>query len=291
MNPFLEEYTTDKDDVALIEEAKKGNREALEVLVKKHQPYIFNIAWKMVQNPNDAQDITQEVLIVVMTKLAQFRGESQFRTWLYRIVANHFLKMKKACREEAVTGFEAFGSILDSFENIELTELEQAEKEAEIKEMNLACMSGMLLCLTRDQRLVYILGELFNADHTIGSEILGISKQNFRVRLSRARKDLFQFMNNKCGLVNKSNPCRCYKKVTVMIENKRIDSKNLLFNREEYSSFQKHISRNADEALSIVEDQHRQLHDRLPLKETFDRKTFLDGVISDEKVVRLFNLN
>ena len=76
-----------------------------------------------------------------------------------------------------------------------------------------------------------------------------------------------------------------------MIENKRIDSKNLLFNREEYSSFQKHISRNADEALSIVEDQHRQLHDRLPLKETFDRKTFLDGVISDEKVVRLFNLN
>jgi len=239
MNPFLEEYTTDQDDISLIEDAKKGSREALEALIKKHQPYIFNIAWKMVQNPNDAQDITQEVLIIVTTKLSQFRGESQFRTWLYRIVANHFLKMKKACREETVTGFETFGSILDSFENVELTELEKEEKEAEIKEMNLACMSGMLLCLTRDQRLVYILGELFNADHTVGSEILGISKQNFRVRLSRARKDLFQFMNNKCGLVNKSNPCRCYKKVTVMIENKRIDSKNLLFNREEYSKLQK----------------------------------------------------
>ena len=291
MNPFLKEYATDQDDITLIEEAKRGDRASLEALIKKHQPYIFNIAWKMVQNPYDAQDITQEVLIIVTTKLSQFRGESQFRTWLYRIVANHFLKMKNACREETITGFEAFGTVLDSIENTELSELEKEEKEAEIKEMNLACMSGMLLCLTRDQRLVYILGELFNADHTVGSEILGISKQNFRVRLSRARKDLFQFMNNKCGLVNKANPCRCYKKVSVMIENKRIDSKNLLFNREEYSNFKKHISRNADEALSIVEDQHRQLHDRLPLRENFDRKIFLDEVISDEKIVRLFNLN
>ena len=291
MNPFLKEYATDQDDITLIEEAKRGDRASLEALIKKHQPYIFNIAWKMVQNPNDAQDITQEVLIIVTTKLSQFRGESQFRTWLYRIVANHFLKMKNACREETITGFEAFGTVLDSIENTELSELEKEEKEAEIKEMNLACMSGMLLCLTRDQRLVYILGELFNADHTVGSEILGISKQNFRVRLSRARKDLFQFTNNKCGLVNKANPCRCYKKVSVMIENKRIDSKNLLFNREEYSNFKKHISRKADEALSIVEDQHRQLHDRLPLRENFDRKIFLDEVISDEKIVRLFNLN
>ncbi|MEP1034167.1 RNA polymerase sigma factor [Ekhidna sp.] len=291
MNPFQQEYQTDEDDKELIEKALKGSKAALEKLLKKHQPFIFNIAWKMVQNPNDAQDITQEVLIKVTTKLAQFRGQAEFRTWLYRIVANHFLKMRKIGREEVVTDFQTFGNILDSFENIELTELEQEEKENEIREMNLACMSGMLLCLTRDQRMVYILGELFNADHTIGSEILGISKQNFRVRLSRARKDLFQFMNHKCGLVNKSNPCRCYKKVTVMIENKRLDSRNLLFNREEYSNFQKHISKDADEALSIVEDQYRQLHDRLPFKKDFDRKTFLDEVISDEKVVRLFNLN
>ena len=76
-----------------------------------------------------------------------------------------------------------------------------------------------------------------------------------------------------------------------MIDSKRIDSKNLLFNREEYSNFQQHISKDADEALSIVEDQYRQLHDRLPFRKDFDRKTFLDEVISDEKVVRLFNLN
>ena len=76
-----------------------------------------------------------------------------------------------------------------------------------------------------------------------------------------------------------------------MMENKRIDSKNLLFNRQEYASFQQYISKDADDALSIVEDQYRRLHDRLPFKEKFDRKTFLDEVISDEKVVQLFNLN
>ena len=291
MNPFAESYTTDENDKELIKKAVKGNKKALEDLIRKHQPFIFNLAWKMVQNPVDAQDITQEVLIKVTTKLSQFKGESQFRTWLYRIVVNHFLKMKKACREENVTSFEVFGNILDSFEDVEMTELEQKEKEAEVKEMNLACMSGMLLCLTRDQRIVYILGELFHADHTVGSEILGISKQNFRVRLSRARKDLFQFMNNKCGLVNKANPCRCYKKVTTMINNKRIDSKHLLFNRKEYESFKQYISRDADDALTLVEDKYRELHDRLPFRPNFDRKTFLDEVISDKKVVQLFNLN
>ncbi|MEQ9402431.1 MAG: RNA polymerase sigma factor [Cyclobacteriaceae bacterium] len=291
MSPFVETYTTDEDDKALIKKAVEGDKAALESLLKKHQPFVFNIAWKMVQNPVDAQDITQEVLIKVTTKLSQFRGKSKFRTWLYRIVANHFLKMKKQSREEVVSDFEGFGNTLAAFEDIELTEMEQREKEAEIREMNLACMSGMLLCFTREQRLVYILGELFNADHTIGSEILGISKQNFRVRLSRARKDLLQFMSNKCGLVKKENPCRCYKKVTTMIDNKRIDSKKLLFNREEYQSFQKYISKNADHALNIVEDKYRELHERLPFKGYFDRKTFLDEVINDKRVVSLYNLN
>lgn len=291
MNPFIETYHSDSEDKQLIEEALEGRKQGLETLLKKHQPFIFNIAWKMVQNPVDAQDITQEVLIKVTTKLAQFKGQSEFRTWLYRIVVNHFLKMKKQSREQAFSDFDGFGNVLDSFENTELTELEQKEREAEIKEMNLACMSGMLLCFTREQRLVYILGELFNADHNIGSEILGISKQNFRVRLSRARKDLFNFMSNKCGLVKKSNPCRCYKKVTTLINNKRIDSRNLLFNKKEYQEFQQYISRNADQALDVVEEKYRELHDELPFRPNFDRKTFLDEVISDKRVVQLFNLN
>ncbi|MEM6831379.1 MAG: RNA polymerase sigma factor [Bacteroidota bacterium] len=292
MNPFDLNYQTDEEDKSLIGKAVKGDRKALEDLLKKHQPYIFNIAWKMVQRADDAQDITQEVLIKITTKLSQFKGDSEFRTWLYRIVVNHFLKMKKKPREEMFTeGFGAHAERLDGIPDVALTEMEQQEKEAEIRELNLGCMAGMLLCLTREQRMAYILGELFGADHTVGSEILGISKQNFRVRLSRARKDLQSFMNDRCGLVNKANPCRCYKKVTTLLDAKLIDSKNLLFNRKEYGNYKKYIRKASDEAWDLVEEKVHELHAGFTFKEQFDKKTFLDGVISNEKVVQLFNLN
>ncbi len=291
-NPFRTTYSSDKEDEDLINSSLKGDKNALEQLIKKHQPYVYNISWKMVQNPVDAQDVTQEVLIKAMTKLSQFEGRSKFRTWLYRIAVNHFLQMKKQTRETVINeSFEAFGERLASLRDVDLSEMEQEERKEEIREMNLGCMSGMLLCLTREQRLVYIIGELFDADHTIGAELMNISKGNFRIRLSRARKDLFSFMNNKCGLVNKANPCRCQKKVTAAMECGPLDSKNLLFNRKEYGKFQEYISDDADEILDIMDNKYRQLHAQLPLKESFDKKTFIDDFLKNERVISIFNLN
>ena len=83
-NPFHTSYN-DRDDIELITSAKDGSKSALEALVKKHQHYIYNVALKMTLSPFDAEDITQEVLIKVITNLANFKGESNFRTWLYRI--------------------------------------------------------------------------------------------------------------------------------------------------------------------------------------------------------------
>ncbi|OEJ99553.1 RNA polymerase sigma factor [Roseivirga misakiensis] len=292
MNPFVTTYSTDQDDQSLIKQAVKGNKAALEALLKKHQPYIYNIAWKMVQMPDDAKDITQEVMVKVITNLSKFRGESEFRTWLYRIVTNHFLKMKKQKREKLVNeSFDAFSDRLSSIPDTEMSTLEQEEKAIEVREMNMACMSGMLLCLTREQRLVYILGAMFNADHTIGAEILDISKGNFRVRLSRAKKDLHSFMNDKCGLVNKSNPCRCHKKVTAVIENQVLDSKNLLFNREEYASFQQYIGNSPQDFSDLIEEKVLELHSQLPYNNTFNKKGFLNDFINDQRVISLLNLN
>lgn len=293
MNPFLKEYKTEQEDRSLIEDTLNGNRKALEQLIKKHQPYIYNIAWKMVHNPVEAEDITQEVFIKVITNLSKFEGRSQFRTWLYRIVINHFMTVKRSEKEICLTdgGFNEFGNRLDAIAEEKLTALEEQEYNEEIREMNLGCMSGMLLCLSREQRLVYILGELFNADHSLGSEILGISKGNFRIRLSRARKDLLNFMSNKCGLVKKDNPCRCSKKVTTMIGAKIVDSKNLLYNRKEYEDFKVYISKDADDMLDIVEESYRLLHHELPFKKGFSKKNFLEGFLKNEKVVSALNLD
>lgn len=289
-NPFLKQYTSDKTDIQLVEEAKSGDKQSLEKLLLKHQPYIYNIAWKMVRNPTDAEDLTQEVLIKVMTKLSQFKAESTFRTWLYRIVTNHFL-MGKRKADEKTFSFDAMTVGLENTPDVEMTELEREEKKNLIREMNYMCMSGMLLCLTREQRLVFILGEMFSADHTIGSEILNISKVNFRKRLSRARADIHNFMNNRCGLVNKSNPCRCHKKVTYAVNNKVIDSKNLLFNKAAYSNFRKAIRSEADKMLDVVEEKYATLYQNLPYKEEFSTKTFLEDILDDDNFKNVLNLN
>lgn len=250
-NPFLKEYHSDRTDQQLVSAASNGDKLALEELILKHQPYIYNIAWKFVRNPNDAKDLTQEATIRILTNLSSFESRSTFRTWAYRIVMNHFLMAKRKPIEDTFDNFDTMAQGLEMTPDNPLTPMEQKEKEVYIREMNYSCMSGMLLCLTREQRLVFILGEMFNADHTIGSEILEISRDNFRQRLSRARKDIYNFMNNKCGLVNKANPCRCHKKVTFAMDNKIIDSKNLLFNRSEYRKFKEAIRYDANEMMDL----------------------------------------
>jgi len=94
MNPFGEAYNS-KDELLLVQEAQEGSRVALEKLVKLHQRFIYNVLLKLVRDPDDAADLTQEVLIKMITKLTQFKGKSSFRTWLYRIVTTHFIKAKK----------------------------------------------------------------------------------------------------------------------------------------------------------------------------------------------------
>jgi len=68
------------DDQVLIERASSGSRRAIEDLIKKHQDFIFNVAMKLVMDPEDARDLTQEALIKVVTNLSKFQGRSSFRT-------------------------------------------------------------------------------------------------------------------------------------------------------------------------------------------------------------------
>src|SRR6266849_5369968 len=94
-NPFTEVAEGDATDAELVEQAKNGDWAALEKLVLRHQAWIYNIAVRMVFQPQDAEEVTQEVLVKVITQLSTFKADSKFRTWLYRIVANHVLNMKR----------------------------------------------------------------------------------------------------------------------------------------------------------------------------------------------------
>jgi RNA polymerase sigma-70 factor (ECF subfamily) len=72
----------------LIQRAQKGNHDAFAVLVDEHQRYVYNLALRVVKDENEALDLAQETFVRAWTALPNFKGQSQFRTWLYRIVTN-----------------------------------------------------------------------------------------------------------------------------------------------------------------------------------------------------------
>ncbi|HET6597940.1 MAG TPA: sigma-70 family RNA polymerase sigma factor [Anaerolineales bacterium] len=72
----------------LIQRAQKGDPEAFAVLVAEHQRYVYNLAQRILQNEEEALDLAQETFVRAWTALPNFRGQSLFRTWLYRIVTN-----------------------------------------------------------------------------------------------------------------------------------------------------------------------------------------------------------
>ena len=112
-NP-LADNSPDHEDQSLVLRARSGDRQALEDLVHRHQAWIYNIAVRMLHHPQDAEDATQEILIKVLTRLSSFEGRSSFRTWLYRIVVNHVLNMKRGRAEvlHASIDFASYGAAL-----------------------------------------------------------------------------------------------------------------------------------------------------------------------------------
>lgn len=229
-NPFTE-VVDEESETDLIEQAKHGNRESLEKLVLRHQAWIYNIAVRMVFHPQDAEEVTQEVLIKAITRLSTFEGESQFRTWLYRIAANHVLNMRRRGGERVPQTFSSYAQAINETPDLDLPDPKSVPVEVPllVEEAKISCTTGMLLCLDRKQRLIFTLGEIFGASDTVGSEILEITPDNFRQGLSRARRDLYRFMHGQCGLVNLNNPCRCARKTRGFIEAGHVDPEHLQF--------------------------------------------------------------
>src|SRR6266404_1759815 len=114
-NP-LADHSPDHEDQSLVLRARSGDHQALEELVQRHQTWIYNIAIRMLHHPQDAEDATQEILIKVLTRLSSFEGRSSFRTWLYRIVVNHVLNMRRGrveVQHESID-FASYGAALDA---------------------------------------------------------------------------------------------------------------------------------------------------------------------------------
>ncbi len=283
---------TTQEDISLIELALSGDKKALEDLIKRHQDWIFNIALSFVADKNDAADITQEVLVKVVTKLSSFKKESNLRTWIYRIVKNHFLNMKRSKYETVQMTFDEFGKSLDNIEDHELSDqYPEFEKRLLIEEAKLSCMKAMLLCLDREQRMIYIIGELFELSDVVGSEIMEISRENFRIKLHRAKQQLYNFLDNKCGLVNRKNPCRCAKKTASFIKMGFVDPVSLHFQKDVITTIGKAANRKREALDNQILSEYRQLYQDHPFLKSPENLESIRLLLSSDIMRKTFNLD
>ncbi len=290
-NPFEKKLEEEKSDETLIASALQGNREDLETLVGRHQDWIYNIALRMVWNPQDAEDVTQEALIKIITKLSTFKGRSRFRTWAYRIVANHVINMKKRGMEKYVVTFGDYWKDIEKTPDQDLPDPKSIPVDLPliVEETKIQCMMGMLLCLDRQQRLVFILGEIFGVTDAIGSEILEIRRAAFRQRLSRSRRQVYNFMNEKCGLVKRENPCHCERKTKALIDGGSVDPANLTFNSNFYHRV-KSVSRERQRRLErLVDNRCRVLFRDHPFKQSPDLVKPLRRMLQSKEFRRILN--
>jgi RNA polymerase sigma factor (sigma-70 family) len=231
-NPFLEN-TAHPTDEELVNSAKAGDRDQLELLLTPHLPWIFNLSLRMLHRRADAEDATQEILLKVMTALPGFRGDAKFTTWLYRIAVNHLLNVKKPkwAASDAVCSFAVASAGLRQVPDLDLPDPRTVPVPAEIliEETRNNCMIGTLLCLDGRQRLVFILGEIFGVSDEVGAEIAELTAVNFRQILSRARRDLYEYLRDNCSLVNAQNDCKCARKTRAFIQAGFVDPAKLEF--------------------------------------------------------------
>lgn len=169
----------------LIQEAARGNRRAFGVIVEVHQRFVYAVAYRFVNDEQEAEDITQDVFVRLWKNLAQYRQEIKLTTWLYKIVTNRcldYLRSRHGRHQKRSVGVHA---------DMELTGHDTPEQVLHQKELHeLVCRAAE--DLTPKQRAVFILRDLegLSADET--SEALGMSPGNVKSNLFHARQKVSQ---------------------------------------------------------------------------------------------------
>ncbi len=210
--------TTDLNQLA--KSARQGDRKALENLVRAVQDRIYHLSMRMLVDPDAARDATQDILILVITKLSTFRGESAFSTWVYRVAANYLLNARKKAARDPQFTFDDFAADLET--GLVADPPPAPDDAVMLNEPRISCTMAMLLCLDLDQRLAYVLGDILELDHSEASSVLDITPASFRQRLSRARRQVVAFTSHHCGIANADAACRCPRRLPAAKAQRRI---------------------------------------------------------------------
>ncbi|MBI4307646.1 MAG: sigma-70 family RNA polymerase sigma factor [Chloroflexi bacterium] len=161
-------------------------------LVEKHSSLVYNVALRMMGNPQDAEDITQEVFLSAFKALPNFRGQSEVSTWLYRIAVNACLmkiRKEKKSRYLVDTGYE----------DIDIPDwAESPEKAALNTELHETIQDG-LARLPPDLRTAVVLRDVQGLSGEEAANVLGIPVATLKTRLHRGRLLLRKHLGTYLG--------------------------------------------------------------------------------------------
>lgn len=213
---------TNEELQAFIEKAIAGDKKSLEHVIAGVQDLVFNLSLRMLGTFPDAEDAAQDILLKVITHLSSFRNESSFATWVFRIAVNHLKSYKKHMFAQVPFSFEFYGNDIEHADIHNVPDLTQdVEKSILAEELKMSCTNVMLQCLDPESRCIFILGTMFQLDSRIAGEILEMTPEAYRQRLSRVRRKMADFLGQYCGEYG-GGRCKCKDRVNYAIQNHRI---------------------------------------------------------------------
>ena len=182
------------EELELIEKVRSGDPNAFEPLVSEHQKKVYNLALRLLRDPDDAADAAQDAFVKAYTGLDGFRADSKFSVWLYRITYNiclDFLRKRSRAAEVPLTyeddeGGEAELPIPD--------ESASPEREYEKKELRALIREG-LDSLSPDHRQILVMREISDMSYAEIAEALSIEEGTVKSRIARARQNLAEFLS------------------------------------------------------------------------------------------------
>ncbi len=208
---------------ALIDKAAAGDKTALAALVADVQDMVFNLSLRMLGVFADAEDAAQDILLKMITHLSSFRGDSSFTTWVFSIAVNHLKNYKKHMFARCAPSFEYYGDDIENARIQDVPDLTQnVEKELLAEELKMSCTNVMLQCLDAESRCIFILGTMFKLDSHVAGDILKMTPEAYRQRLSRIRRKMADFLGQYCGEYGNGR-CKCKDRVNYAIQNHRIN--------------------------------------------------------------------
>ena len=173
----------DKTDHEIISEVKAGNVSAYSVLIDRYKNMVFTLAYNVIQNKEDAEELAQDVFVKAFKALSIFKGESLFSTWLYRIVINTSINKKKL-RKIKLTSIdnETFEDAYNDFDSL-ISQHETNDRKKIVQTAIKALKDDERLCIT-----LFYINELSIAEI---NELTEISISNIKILLHRGRKNLY----------------------------------------------------------------------------------------------------